>query len=90
VNFGELIPVLRMVGFWGDAEDSSNVILESKTVNLKTKKSTSVAVLPIKKKVDNSLFVIPQDYQQVDLDKFLVNEYKSPRYGDLVKAFTGF
>ena len=90
VNFGELMPVLRMVGFWGDAEDSSNVILESKTVNLKTKKSTSVAVLPIKKKVDNSLFVIPQDYQQVDLDKFLVNEYKSPRYGDLVKAFTGF
>jgi hypothetical protein len=44
----------------------------------------------IKSKVDDKVFKISADYQQVDLDKFLINEYKSPRFGDLVKAFTAF
>jgi len=90
VNYSDLIPVLRVVGFWGDAEDGDTVILQSRTVNRKTSKASTINVTPVKTKVEDDLFQIPQDYQQVDLDKFLVNEYKSPRFGDLVKAFTGF
>ena len=90
INYSVLIPVLRLIGFWGNAEDGNNVILESKTINRKTSKSATTNVNPQRTKVDDSLFTIPKDYQEVDLDKFLVNEYKSPRFGDLVKAFTGF
>ena len=90
INYSALIPLLRVIGFWGDAEDGNNTILESKTVNRKTSKISTVTVTPAKTKVEDNMFKIPQDYQQVDLDKFLVNEYKSPRFGDLVKAFTGF
>ena len=90
VNFSDLIPVLRVLGFWGDAEDDDNVILESKTVNKKTLKNSTINVTPVKSKVDDSVFVIDDAYQFVNLDKFLVNEYKSPRFGELVKAFTGF
>jgi hypothetical protein len=90
VDYSALIPVLRITGFWGDTEDGDNVILESKTTTKKNPKGSTINVTPVKYKVDDKLFLIPQDYQQIDLDKFLVNEYKSPRYGDLVKAFTGF
>ena len=90
INFSALIPVLRVTGFWGDEEDGNNVILESKTTNKKTSKVSTVNVTVARVKVEDKLFKIPQAYQQVDLDKFLVNEYRSPRFGDLVKAFTGF
>jgi uncharacterized ParB-like nuclease family protein len=90
INFGDLIPILRVIGFWGDAEDDDNAILESKTVNKKTSKYSTINVTPVKSKVDDSVFIISDSYQFVDLDKFLVNEYKSPRFGELVKAFTGF
>ena len=90
INYSDLIPVLRLLGFWGDPEDDDNVILESRTVNKKTSKYSTINVTPVKTKVEDELFKIPDVYQLVDLDKFLVNEYKSPRFGDLVKAFTGF
>lgn len=90
VNFADLIPILRVVGFWGDAEDENKAILESRTVNRKTNKYSTISVTVAKIKVEENLFKIPQVYQLVDLDKFLVNEYKSPRFGELVKAFTGF
>ena len=82
--------MLRVTGFWGDAEDDNNTILESKVTIKNSSKSSTVNVNVVPTKVDDDLFVIPQDYQQVNLDKFLVNEYKSPRFGELVKAFTGF
>ena len=90
INYSALIPLLRVIGFWGDAEDGDNVILECKTTNKKTSKTSTISITLAKSKVEDSIFNIPQAYQQVDLDKFLVNEYKSPRFGDLVKAFTGF
>jgi hypothetical protein len=90
INYSALIPLLRVTGFWGATEDGNNAILESKTTNKKTSKSSTVSVVVIKNKVDDNVFKISPDYQQVDLDKFLVNEYKSPRFGDLVKAFTAF
>ena len=82
--------MLRVTGFWGDAEDGNNTILEAKITIKNTSKGSTINVTPIPIKVGDDLFVIPQDYQQVNLDKFLVNEYKSPRFGELVKAFTGF
>ena len=82
--------MLRVTGFWGDAEDGNNTILEAKITIKNTSKASTINVTPIPIKVGDDLFVIPQDYQQVNLDKFLVNEYKSPRFGELVKAFTGF
>jgi hypothetical protein len=90
INYRALIPLLRVTGYWGDAEDGNNAILESKTINKKTAKVSTITVVPSKTKVDESMFKIPQIYQQVDLDKFLVNESKSPRFDDLVRAFTGF
>lgn len=90
INYNLLLPLLRVIGFWGDTEDGNNVILECKMINKKTSKTSTCNVAPVKTKVDDHLFKIPADYQEVDLDKFLVNEKKSPRFGDLVKAFTGF
>ena len=90
LNYRSLIPMLRVTGFWGDAEDGNNTILEAKIAIKNTSKASTINVTPIPIKVGDDLFVIPQDYQQVNLDKFLVNEYKSPRFGELVKAFTGF
>lgn len=90
INYASLLPLLRVIGFWNGAEDGNNVILENKITNKKTSKTSSVNIVVVKSKIDDSMFKISSDYQQVDLDKFLVNEYKSPRFGDLVKAFTAF
>lgn len=90
LNYRRLIPMLRVTGFWGETEDDNNTILESKVTIRNSSKSSTVNVNLVPTKVEDDLFVIPQNYQQVDLDKFLVNEYKSPRFGELVKAFTGF
>ena len=76
INYIDLIPVLRVIGYWGDAEDGNNTILESRTVNKKTAKTSTINVTPLTIKVEKSLFIIPQEYQQVDLDKFLLNEYR--------------
>jgi len=90
LNYRNLIPVLRVTGFWGDAEDGNNTILEGKMTIRNSSKTSTVNVNLVPTKVEDDLFIIPQNYQQVDLDKFLINEYKSPRFGELVKAFTGF
>lgn len=90
INYKALLPLLRVIGYWGETEDGNNVILESKATNKKTSKTSTVTVVVLKNKVDDNLFKVSADYQQVDLDKFLINEYKSPRFGDLVKAFTAF
>jgi hypothetical protein len=90
ISFGDLLPILRVIGYWGDAEDGDNAILESKTITGKSLKASTITLTPQKMKVDDNIFIIPDSYQQVDLDKFLVNESKSPRFNDLVKAFTGF
>lgn len=90
INFQALVPVLRLIGYWGEAEDSNSVILDSKVTIRHTPKNSTSSLNLIEMKVEDAAFKIPENYQQVDLDKFLVNEYKSPRYGDLVRAFTGF
>ena len=90
MNYRSLIPVLRLTGFWGYAEDKNNTILEGKVTIKNSSKNSTLNVNLVPTKVEDDLFVIPQNYQQVDLDKFLVNGYKSPRFGELVKAFTGF
>lgn len=90
INYNDLLPVLRVIGCWGDAEDDNNCILESKITLKRNGKASTTSTSAVKSKVDDSIFVIPDSYQIIDLDKFLVNEYKSTRFGELVKAFTGF
>ena len=90
INYGYLIPVLRVLGFWDATEDGDSAILETQVTNLHTKKVSTITATPYKIKVEDRMFVIPDQYQQVDMDKFLANENKSPRFGDLVKAFAGF
>jgi hypothetical protein len=90
IDYTSLIPVLRVMGFWNMTEDNGNTILESQAINKKTKAKSNIDVMPAQGKVDDDMFKIPASFQQVDMDKFLVNESKSPRFGDLVKAFAGF
>ena len=90
LNYSNLIPVLRVLGFWDDTEAGDSMILETHITNIQTKKTSYITVSPFRTKVEDKMFEIPAQYQQVDMDKFLANENKSPRFADLVKAFAGF
>jgi hypothetical protein len=90
IDYHSLIPVLRIAGFWNKEEDGTNAILEGKTTNKITNKTTTVSVTPSKMTVSEKLFEVPKDYQVVDLNKFISDQSSSPKIGQLVKAFAGF
>ena len=90
VDFHMLIPVLRIAGFWNKTEDGSNAILEAKTTNIRTTKTTTINVTATKMKVGEKLFEVPKDFQVVDLNRFISEQASSPKIGDLVNGFAGF
>ena len=90
VDFHTLIPVLRISGFWNKTEDGTNAILEGKTTNIRTSKTTTVDIAITKMKVGDKLFELSKDYQVVDLNRFISEQSSSPKIGDLVKGFAGF
>lgn len=89
-NFSDLLPVMRVAGFWNDTEAGDSLIVESLVTDLKTRKVAYASITPIKLNVQDKYFILSPQYDPVDMDKFLQNEYKSPRFAELVKAFAGF
>ena len=90
VDFHTLIPVLRIAEFWNKLEDGSNAILEGKTTNIRTTKTSTVSITLTKMQISDKLFEVPKEFQVVDLNKFIIEQASSPKLGDLVRAFAGF
>ena len=80
INYGALLPVLRIAGFWNELEDGNNVILEGNVQNTKMSKHSIVNVILSKSKVNSSSFSVPKDFQTVDLNKFM-NRSEERRVG---------
>lgn len=89
VNVQRLIPVLRLAGFWGLAEDGNNAILQGKVMNRKSSKTSTVSMTPVKMEPDTKLFDVPKDYQVVDINKFMADQAHNAKMGDFVRGFVG-
>ncbi len=89
INVQRLIPVLRLAGFWGPAEDGSNAILQGKVMNRKTSKTSTLAMTPVKMEPDTKLFDVSKDYQVVDINKFMADQAHNAKMGDFVRGFVG-
>ena len=89
VNMQRLIPVLRLGGFWCQAEDGNNAILQGKITNRKSGKTSSLSMTPVKMGPDAKLFDVPKDYQVVDINKFMADQAHNAKMGDFVRGFVG-
>jgi len=90
VNFQDLIPVLRIAGFWNEVQVGNTNFAEVTLKNKKTNKSSSLKVVRIKAAVNDVSFEIPKGIQKVDLNKFINEQEKSLKLPSIVKAFAGF
>lgn len=89
INMQRLIPVLRLAGFWGQAEDGNNVILQSKVTNRKTAKISSTTMVAIKMDPESKLFEVSKEYQIVDINKFMADQSHNAKMADFVRGFVG-
>ena len=90
INYAVLLPVLRIAGFWNELENDNNVIVEGNVQNKQTSKFSKIKVTLTKGKMPIGSFVIPKDFQTVDLNKFIAEQSANPKLPSLVKAFVGF
>lgn len=89
INMQHLLPVLRLAGFWGTAEDGNNVILQGKVTNRKTSKTSTLSMTPVKMQPEAKLFEVPKDYQVVDINKFMADQAHNAKMADFVRGFVG-
>ncbi|MBS1625067.1 MAG: hypothetical protein JST83_13660 [Bacteroidetes bacterium] len=89
INMQRLIPVLRLAGFWGSAEDGNNAILKGKVTNRKTSRTSTMAMTPVKIEPDTRLFDVPKEYQVVDINKFMADQAHNAKMADFVRGFVG-
>jgi hypothetical protein len=90
VNFQDLIPVLRIAGFWNEVQDGNTNFAEVNCKNTKTAKVSPLKIVKTKSSLSDDVFEIPKGIQKVDLNKFINEQEKSPKLPALVKAFAGF
>jgi hypothetical protein len=89
-NFNRFIPVLRLLGFWNNAQLSSGTITEAAVTNKVSKKESTVKVVSKKETVSKEIFELPKDYLQKDFAKMMEQEKNNKDLKTIVQTFAGF
>ena len=89
-NFNQLIPLLRLLSCWNQAQAAEGIILSAEATNKVSKRESSVAVTVRKQAVAKETFDIPKGYLQKDFAKLMEAERNQKDLKTLVQTFGGF
>jgi hypothetical protein len=89
-NFNRLIPLLRLLDCWNDAQAEDGLIVSSESLNKVSKRQSTMAVTMKKGPVSKDAFILPKNYLQKDFSKLLETEKNNKDLKVLVKTFAGF
>lgn len=86
----ELIPLLRLMGNWNEADGGTEPVLAAEVSHKATKNETSVAVKVKREKIADSTFKLPEGYLQKDFAKLMEEDKGNGKLIALVQTFFGF
>jgi hypothetical protein len=89
-NFNRLIPLLRLLGSWNEAQADEGIIMNAEATNKVSKRESSVVVTMKKEPVSKDVFSLPKNYLQKDFSKLLEAERDNKDIKVIVKTFAGF
>ena len=89
-DFNQLIPLLRLIGCWNEAQVETGTIMEAE-VNGKVSKKTSTLVVTFKKEsLTEGTFEVPKNYLQKDFVKLMEEEKDNKDLKMIIQTFAGF
>lgn len=89
ILLAELIPVLRLIGSWNQAE-GINTILEAEVSGKNTKAQSTVKVVVKKEDVSKDAFKLPKGYLEKDFGRIMEEEKANSKLATIVQSFASF
>ncbi|MCW5907888.1 MAG: hypothetical protein KIS94_08520 [Chitinophagales bacterium] len=86
----EIIPVLRLMNNWNEAQGTTQVILEAEVINKVSKKESTVKVAVRKENVSKDYFKLPKGYTEKDFGRLMEDERNNGKLPAIVQSFAGF
>lgn len=89
-DFNQLIPFLRLIGCWNDAQLPKGTIMEAEASG-KISKHTSTVLMTFKKEfIDDKIFDVPPHYLKKNFVKLMEEEKGNKDLNLIVRSFTEF
>jgi hypothetical protein len=88
--FNELIPVLRLLNNWNEAQAGEQAILEAEVNNKISKKETTVKVVVKKETISKDVFKLPKNYLTKDFSILMEQEKDNGKLPAIVQSFASF
>jgi hypothetical protein len=89
VPLEQLIPFLRLIGNWNEAQGAPLTIMEAE-VNVKGKKETSVKVTVRKEAISAEAFGVPKNYLVKDFVQLMEEQKANKDLNTIIQTFAGF
>jgi hypothetical protein len=90
VPFNELIPVLRLLNNWNEAQAGEQAILEAEVTNKASKRESTVNVVVRKETISKDVFKLPKDYLSKDFSLLMEQEKDNGKLPAIVQSFASF
>lgn len=91
VPLNEIVPLLRLLGNWNEAQSNSKkIILQADVFNKISKKETSVKANYYKEKLPDTLFDLPKNVLRKDFAQLMQNYKGKDELKVLIQTFGGF
>lgn len=85
----ELIPLLRVLGNWNEAQGTTQNIVSAEVINVTDKKTTTVKV-SVKKETVNTSFEVPKGYAVKDFAALMEDQKGNKDINTIVESFSQF
>lgn len=89
-DFNQLIPLLRLIDCWNEAQLNKGTIMEAEVTGKVSKKTSTLVVVFRKEFLSNSLFEVPKNYLQKDFVKLMEEEKDNKDLKIIVQTFAEF
>lgn len=86
----EIIPVLRLMNNWNEAQGTAQFIVEAEVTNKISKKESSVKVTVQKETISKDYFKLPKGYIEKDFGQLMEDERNNGKLPAIVQSFAGF
>lgn len=90
IPVNQLIPLLRLMNNWNEAQGTDGAILEAEVNNKASKKESSVKVEVKKETISKETFALPKGYLTKDFAKLMEEEKGNGKLAVLVQTFADF
>lgn len=89
-NFNELIPFLRLIGCWNEAQMDKGTIMEAEVIGKISKKISTVSVTLKKESISKGIFEVPKNFVQKNFVKLMEEEKGNKDLKMIIQTFAGF